>query len=476
MFASMQKGNSKEKRFNNLILISGLATFSYLIILSQIYFKERTCFADMSFILFNIIKDQSLAIQVNRFGSAITQIFPLAGVWFGLSLETIMRLYSSSFIIWYFSVFLICYFVFQKQKHALLMLLFAILMVTDTFYWITNEQLQGIAFCILMFSYIEWQIEKLNSSFLFYPILILGIFTAAFFHPLVVVGFCFFCIYNWLNDKRKIWLVSIGIFSCFYFVKLFFFTEDNYDQNAFSLLKIIPAKAKYFFVLTPTKNFIQYLFIHYYFWLISIITCCVYYIKLKKWNHLLLINFFTWFYLFVINTSFADNNLKFYMESHYLMLGFFISFPLCFEVFPSINRTAILICVFIIGIFIRCIDITTNHKFFTSRITYLENLQSQTNNLRDKKLLIHDSQIKIDTLLLTWGTAYENWLISSLKNPNNQRSILIDYDLESIKWALPENKSFITRWGIFPYKDLPIKYFLLNDTSNYVFFDSKLNP
>ena len=185
----MQKGYSKEKRFNNLILISGLATFSYLIILSQIYFKERTCFADMSFILFNIIKDQSLAIQVNRFGSAITQIFPLAGVWFGLSLETIMRLYSSSFIIWYFSVFLICYFIFQKQKHALLMLLFAILMVTDTFYWITNEQLQGIAFCILMFAYIEWQIEKLNSSFLFYPILILGIFTAAFFHPLVVVGF-----------------------------------------------------------------------------------------------------------------------------------------------------------------------------------------------------------------------------------------------------------------------------------------------
>ena len=79
-------------------------------------------------------------------------------------------------------------------------------------------------------------------------------------------------------------------------------------------------------------------------------------------------------------------------------------------------------------------------------------------------------------MLLTWGTAYENWLISSLKNPNNQRSILIDYDLESIKWAMPENKSFITRWGIFPYKDLPIKYFLLNDTSNYVFFDSKLNP
>ncbi len=473
MFAPMQKEISQETVFNRLVIISGLCAFTYLLILTQIFFKERTCFADMSFILFNIIKDQSLAIQVNRFGSAVTQVFPLAGVWLGCSLETIMRLYSASFILWYFVVFLICVFVFRKPKYGLLILFFATLMVSDTFYWTTNEQLQGIAFCILLFAFLDWGREKQISLLLFYPILFAGIFTAAFFHPLVLIGFVYFCIYKWITNKQLIWLYALFIFLGFYVIKLLFFTSNNYDQNAFSLLKMIPEKARYFLVLTPTKNFISYLFIHYYFWLIGFLFLLFNYFKKRNWNKLLLLGSFTVIYLFVVNTCFADGNLKFYMESHYLMLGFFISIPLSLEVFPSIKKNNLLLLILAPGLLIRCADLTLNHKKFSERISWMENFQAKTNHLKNKKLLIHDASVPMDTLLITWGSAYETWLLSSLKTPQNQRSILIDYELETLKSLTVENKSFFTRWGLFAYSDLPVKYFSYTDTSEYILFENK---
>lgn len=474
MFAPMQKEISQEKIFNRLVIISGISVFSYLLILSQIYFKERTCFADMSFILFNIIKDQSLSVQVHRFGSAITQIFPLAGVWFGFSLEVIMRLYSASFIIWYFAVFLICVFVFRKPKHGLLMLLFATLMVSDTFYWVTNEQLQGIAFCILFFAFIEMNFEKKISWLLFYPILIAGIYTAAFFHPLVIVAFCFFSFYNWMNDRRLVWLFYTGIFTCFYFLKIKLFYYNNHDHESFLTIKKIPENAIDFFHLRVTENFFNYLFLHYSLYLIAFIAVNIYFIIHRKRIMILILNFSSIIYLFIINTSIANPELLFYNESHYLMLGFFVSIPLCFEILPAIRKTGLLIFIFSIGFIFRCADIAVDHKKFSQRIEWLENFQNETDHLDSKKLFVTEKQVPMDILMVTWGSSYESLLISALKNPDNPRSILIDYDLDKKEWALDQNKSFFTHWEIFQYKNLPEKYFRLNDSSRYVYFNPDL--
>lgn len=470
----MQKEISQEKIFNRIIIISGIITFTYLLILSQIFFKERTCFVDMSFILFNIIKDQSLAIQVYRFGSVVTQIFPLAGVWLGFSLETIMRLYSASFIIWYFVVFLICVFVFRKPKHGLLMLLFATLMVSDTFYWITNEQLQGIAFCILLFAFIEWNFEKNRSPFLFYPFLLAGICIAAFFHPLVIAGFCFFCLYNWLTDRKVFWLFSIALFLCFYIFKIIFFYSHNYDHHAFASIKKIPENALDFFILPVTINFFYYLFIHYFLYLIAFLVTNIYLIIHRNRLSLLLLNAASVIYFFIVNTSIANPDLLFYNESHYLMLGFFVSIPLCFKILPAIRKTSWLFFIISGGLIIRCIDITADHKKFTKRIEWLENFQNETDHLNSKKLFVKEKQVPMDLLMITWGSSYESLFISALKNPDNPRSILIDYELDKKEWAFDQNKSFFTHWEILPYKDLPEKYFRFNDSSRYVYFNSAL--
>ena len=474
MFARMLKNKTSEEIFNRVVIVAGIISFAYLLILTQIFFKERTCFADMSFVLFYIIKDHSLCIQVNRFGSAVTQIFPLAGVWFGFSLEAIMRLYSAAPIIWYTVVFLICVFVFKKPKHGLIMLLFSTLMVADSFYWITNEQLQGTAFIILLFAFVEWSEEKNVSRFIFFPILILGIFIAAFFHPLVIVGFIYFCCYSWLKNRKPIRIISGIIFSCFYGIKLLFFTLKTYDNRLYLKLKHVPFQLNDFFSFTTTQNFFNYLFAHYFFWLVALIACSIYFFRKKNYWQLSMLIGLSLVYLFVVLAVNANDNLKFYVESHLLLLGFIVSVPLCFEIIPSIKKPAVLISILSFGLIIRCADIALDHKQFSQRLEWMENFQKQTENLPNKKLILSDSQVPMETLMMTWGSPYESWLISTYNNPQNARSIVINEDAELYRGVINENKSFLTEWGVFPYSALPEKHFPFHDTSAYVFFNKEM--
>lgn len=127
----------------------GSITYIILAILAVILYIERTAFLDISFHLFYILKDGNFAIQNNRFGAFMTQLFPLIGSKIGLPLDVIMKLYSVGFVLYYFSIFLIITKFLKVQKFGIVLLLFSTLMVADTFYWIQSELPQGIAFMIL---------------------------------------------------------------------------------------------------------------------------------------------------------------------------------------------------------------------------------------------------------------------------------------------------------------------------------------
>ena len=79
------------------ILLLGCAYFILSIGLSIQFAEERIAFGDAAYQLFSILRTKDFAIQVMRFGACCTQIFPLAGSWLHLDLESIMYLYSISF-------------------------------------------------------------------------------------------------------------------------------------------------------------------------------------------------------------------------------------------------------------------------------------------------------------------------------------------------------------------------------------------
>ena len=86
----------------------GSGAYLIMLLLSMVFYKERTIFLDAAFNLFYIIKKGTFCIQSNRFGDFFSQLLPVITSRLGLSLNTVLRSYSTSFVIYYFS----CYFIY----------------------------------------------------------------------------------------------------------------------------------------------------------------------------------------------------------------------------------------------------------------------------------------------------------------------------------------------------------------------------
>ncbi|MCB0659781.1 MAG: hypothetical protein KDC04_02535, partial [Saprospiraceae bacterium] len=121
---------------NKKISFLGLGTYTVLLILSIVFFKERAAFVDIAFHIFYIIKDNDFAIQNHRFIAFFTQLFPLFSSKMGLSLSNIMKLYSSSFIVLNVIIFAFLSYILRIWKFALILILMNTIIVSHTFYWI----------------------------------------------------------------------------------------------------------------------------------------------------------------------------------------------------------------------------------------------------------------------------------------------------------------------------------------------------
>jgi hypothetical protein len=108
----------------NTVLLLGAAFFSLL----------RVLFADASFVLFRLLNQGSFQIQEHRYGSFITQSFPLMGTQLHLPLLTIAILYTINFNLFYLAVVLLLLYRFYEQSIAVLMSFYFILFVSDTFF------------------------------------------------------------------------------------------------------------------------------------------------------------------------------------------------------------------------------------------------------------------------------------------------------------------------------------------------------
>lgn len=453
----------------------GIATYAVLLIFAAVFFKERTVFLDAAFHLFQIVKNGDFAIQVSRFGAVMTQIFPLLSVKLHLPLKWVMLNYSVGVVLYYFVLFLLCLRVFKSWQLALALLLFNTLMVTYTFYWIQIEFAQGIAFTFLFFAFLlrdkKWADYNAVEIALFFTM----IFTLAYFHPLMPIVFTFISLFFLLNKSyattRKTILAALLTFFAIIILKRLIAPPGAYDAAAMSgagnIIKLFP----HYFNLESNLNFLQYLLKDYYFLFLLLIAISIFYIRQKRWLHLLLVLSFFFGYLLLVNVSYPQGMAQFHIESFYLALSVFLIIPFIFDFLPSVQNRQLTIGVLSIMLLISCIRIGWTHRSYANRIAWEENLLEKTENLPNKKLLIAQEEVPMDTLVMSWGSSYEFWLLSSLKNPTNVRSIIIDENPSSLDWALANNKGFLTEWGMFDYKDLPQQYFNFQDTTYYQKFD-----
>lgn len=452
-----------------VLLFIGGAVYAVLALYSIIFFKERTIFLDVSFHLFYIIKDNDFAIQANRFGAALTQIFPLLSARLNLPLKWVMINYSLGVVLYYFGIFWLCAKVFKNERLGLAMVLFSTLMVSYTFWWMQIEFAQGIALTILFFGFIAREKQWQHYNFLEIALFFIILFTIVYFHPLIPVVFIYLFLFFLLEKEqiinRNLFLAAGVAFVAILYIKNSLLPAANYDANAVEALDNFELLYPDYLDIPANKNFIQYCFTDYYLLPIGLIIIIGVYLFTRNWLKLVLVISFFFGYLLLVNVSFYQGMPQFHIESFYLPLSIFVIFPLVYDVAPLVRDKRIFFIILALVFIIRLVHIKIRHQSYTERLAWMEHLLEKTDTLSQKKLIISQEDVPLDTLIMVWGSPYEFWLLSTLEG--NTRSVLILENISEVDWALDQNDAFITKWGVFKYHELPKRYFNFADTTGY---------
>ena len=185
-------------------IIANLFFVSYAF-LALYYFKERCLYIDSAFQLFKIINFENFNIEASRYGVFFTQLLPLLAIKLGLPLKTRLVIYSLSFVIVYYSVFLLCYFKLKEKTASFIIPVVLIIGISNGFFYLVTEIYQAIIFLIAFYAWISNRfvgVRTIKTKVFDISIAILLFLQCFFCHPTAVFPALFIIGYHVLYHKQ----------------------------------------------------------------------------------------------------------------------------------------------------------------------------------------------------------------------------------------------------------------------------------
>ncbi|MBZ0097444.1 MAG: hypothetical protein K8F30_00090, partial [Taibaiella sp.] len=409
----------------------GFGAYISLFILSLVFYKERATFLDAAYHLFHIIKDGTPAIQHYRYGAIVTQVLPLAGCKLLLPLGSIMLIYSSCFVLWQALCYWLCGSVLKQYPLALALLLSNILFVTDSFYWPLSELPQGLAMLMVMTALLLSTGAHQGLKLVISAAVMLF---AVFFHPLLWIPATFIFLYFAINRaapaSKLIFFGGFVLFFLAFYLRQQLLTAE-YDRNAMkgadNFLELFPWTN-----IATNRVFLRDCLGKFAWIPVSFVAVSSLYIYQRKWLSLLSVIAFSGAYVLLVNTTFSnDKPAGFYMENLYLPLGVMLALPLVFEVLPALQLRRLAFSLFGLIALTALIRMYLAHDTYTTRLNWQRNFLEQH---AGEKLLVAATPPMMDTLIMTWGTPYEFWLLSTTER-DSTASIVITDNIEGIEYT-----------------------------------------
>lgn len=449
----------------------GVAVFATLLTLAAAFYLERMAVLDMAFQSFHILRTGELQIQSGRFGAAGTQIFAWAAQACGLPLKGVLLSYSLGHVLYYFGIFLLITLGLRQGQWGLVLILLSTAMTTHTFFWL-SEMPQGLAFLCLILAWLHRKGSLSAVRWWEYPLLAAACVTAFYFHPMVLYALLFCAVYFLLEREpsrlKPLYLVVAGIFLVTTFVKYKVLKLDWYDAQALVRAEAFADLWPNWFDIQSNRDFLRWCISDYYMIPLLALLNTAFFIWKKQELRAALVALAPLGFVVLVNVPFHQGDNQFYLENLYLPLGLFVAVPFVFEVLPGVlPKKKHWLPVAVIAA-VGLLRIGTAHTPWTNRLHWEQNFLEKTANLEHRKLLLTEAQVPMDTLILSWGTAYEFLLLSALEHPDSARCILVDEASERFDPLLAQPRLFLGEFKNYRFEELPHRYFAPKDTSAYV--------
>ncbi len=192
----MDLADARERRWALVFLY---AFFGFYFLLTFLLYLDRF-FADTAHYLHYIISKGTLFIAHTRWSAGIPQLLPLAGTWCGVSLNGLIRLYSVSFCLEYFLIFMLLAHGMRNISMSVVLVLLLTCGASKLFYWPISEIQQALAWSVLYYAMLRnlpnaAPPKKFGSIGLVMVVVL-------FFHPLTAIYTSYATVLDALQRRR----------------------------------------------------------------------------------------------------------------------------------------------------------------------------------------------------------------------------------------------------------------------------------
>lgn len=406
-----------------------------LLVLSLMLYKQRIIFADTAaYVSHMLSRDEFQIAMHSRFVGAIPQLLPYLAFKAHFSLNNILIIYSLSFILIPVVCILVSVRWFKETQTAWSILLFYTLMSISMFYYPVSEYQIGLCLFLFYIGLFEHYSKPGSGKITFTILSLLFIPTVIFSHPLSSIVFlCWLVLQfslDWKNRKILLFISILGALS-FTVKKLFFGIQ--YETDKTTGLENFRHFSVWDLYQKLGKAFVNNLINDYFLLVVLAAVSIIFFIAQKKYKTAFLLPAALAAWCVLVTVSFKDEHYDHYYEHMYQAIPFFIAWAFCRLTVKNLNPlTAISVLSFVM--IVSLAKIYKGRNSLDQRMLWMSRCFTMMDEMKCKKAIFTISHIPNGSdYPAHWSIPYESLLLSSLKNPDSSKVILMKHDLESAK-------------------------------------------
>lgn len=416
-------------RQDRLFNIISHAVFAVLAFYSIRFGMAKMLYADNAYGTMMMINSGDFNLAHGRYTLVFTQLFPMLGIYLGLSLKTILYLYAINFYVLYYAVFLIVVYGLKNAK-AGLAIAGTLVLGADLIFYLQTEVLHGLVFGYLFYAYTQHDSYKQNKWWK-WPVSALLLFLAFISHMFIAIPLFFIIAFNAadaLGEKKKITneIVLGGLLLLMIWLKVTLVPDDSYEGSFLGNFKNKDIVSK------PFSQYVtRFFFANKGAYLVQIVFSVVvagYYVRNKKWLKTLV--FFTALlgYALIANIVFAQGDSQVAMGRIYLPWSLFIFIPLIKDILPELGDRKVNLQAGVFAMaFMYCLGrIYFGGLFFERRYQAMEHACDHVQTLEGNRFYVDPAGLNgHHELMAMWASSCETFMISSIKYPDHAKTIIV---------------------------------------------------
>ncbi len=437
----------------------GYAGMAALLLLAAFFYRERAWFLDIAFQTFLMINEGTVQVMVNRFGSALVQLLPLAAIKLEAPVKVISLLYSVSFPLLFLLFYTVAVRLLRNDYLGWAIVFLYTLIVYDAFYWATSEQQQGLGAVLVFYAY--WLRFPQQERPWMWVASVFSVVALAYYHPLIFISFYFlwayFGLHLWAKIGGRAYWALAGLMAAVqgtkYWLSANWYDNAKYSSFSDNLVRYFPN----YFDLPAHAKFLDNALTVWYGFPLFLLFMTGFYMYRRRWLKLGLVWGTCLGYLMLLHIGAPESSYRFYVEVNYMALSIFVTVPFLFEVAPLMKTRARL--GLLAGLLaLRLLSIACHHQPFEDRWRWVaQQLQSQPAGSR---FYLEEERAPMDTLLMSWGVPYESLVITAA-GEGPVKTLLVHPDLKSLEASLEADTNFVTPFKAYVIQKLNPTYFQL---------------